>query len=73
MQQRESQQREASERNARLQEKITAQTSARRQARKFAVGNYVVIPNANPTTKTKPRFKGPYKITDVYPNDRYRI
>jgi hypothetical protein len=63
----------ASKKNEKQNEEIKQCTKDRRQPRQLNVGNYVLIPNQNPATKSKPRFKGPYKITAIYPNKRYRI
>jgi hypothetical protein len=63
----------ASRKNKERNAEIIRRTKGRREARKFAVNDYVLIPNQNPATKTKPRFKGPYRISAIYPNDRYRV
>ncbi|XP_076656357.1 uncharacterized protein LOC143361002 [Halictus rubicundus] len=41
---------------------------------KFSVGNYVLIENHERNqTKLDAKFRGPYKIIEVLPNDRYRL
>ena len=61
---------EAARRNEERQEQMRLKTGP---AREFQVGDIVVIPNANASTKTKLRWKGPYKISEVHPHNRYRI
>ena len=38
------------------------------------VGDYVVVQQQNPRLgKLAPKYKGPYKVTKVLPNDRYEV
>ncbi|CAI6359970.1 unnamed protein product [Macrosiphum euphorbiae] len=45
--------------------------------KKYAIGNYIMIKNVDTTPgvnkKHIPKFKGPYEIKKVLPNDRYVI
>jgi transposase InsO family protein len=55
------------------QNQLRERTSTRKKPPTYQVGDAVVLLNANPSTKTTQKFKGPYKITAVYPNDRYKV
>lgn len=65
--------REAIKKNKEVQNKMIEKNKDRRAARKFNEEDTVLITNQNPATKTKLRFKGPYKITKVHPHDRYKV
>jgi len=45
--------------------------------KKYAIGNYIMVKNVDTTPgvnkKHIPKFKGPYEIKKVLPNDRYVI
>ena len=45
----------------------------RRQARCYKVGDLVAIKKTQPTSKLRPKFVGPYRITKVKPNNTYDV
>lgn len=64
---------QAVEKNKENQEKTALRFIDRKPAEQFKVGDYVLLPNTNPSSKLKERQKGPYIIIQVLPYDRYLV
>ncbi|CAA9994248.1 unnamed protein product, partial [Nesidiocoris tenuis] len=45
----------------------------RREARCYKIGDLVAIKRTQPTSKLRPKFAGPYRITKIKPNNTYDV